>query len=177
MLALLPSAGAHKPRSSTDEITKKRSDTKRQGDVEQAAAFPTTPARATHIIEKPRAIRRNKDRRKTNEGKGERLEEEDTEEDEKEYEEDGVGTKRKLKAKGWRQKKAVIHPRVSAHARVADFPGQTFIVEHGELVCQTSRKRLIKDKKTTLVYHCKRIDTSCAGSGGVQEEGNEQVGV
>ena len=87
-----------------------------------------------NLLEKPRAIRRNKDRRKTEAGEGGGLEEEDNEEDE--YEEDGVGTKRKLKAKGWRQNKAVIHPWVSAQARVAEFPGQTFIEEHGELMGQ-----------------------------------------
>ena len=72
------------------------------------------------------------------------MEEEDNEEDEDECEEDGVGTKRKLKAKGWRQNKAVIHPRVSAQARVAEFPGQTFIEEHGEPMCQACQKRLTK---------------------------------
>ena len=62
MLAWLPSAGAPKPRSATNETTKKRRDDKRQRDVEQAAASPTTPARAAHI-EKPRAIRRHNGRR------------------------------------------------------------------------------------------------------------------
>ena len=84
MLAWLPSAGAHMPRSSTNETTKKRRDNKRQRDVEQAATSPTTPARAAHI-EKPRASRRNKDRRETKEGEGGGLEEEDNEEDEEEY--------------------------------------------------------------------------------------------
>ena len=174
MLAWLPSAGVHKPRSSANETMKKRRDDKRQRDVEQAAAFPTTPARAAHI-EKPRAIRRNKDRRKTKEGEGGGLEEEENEEDEEEYEEDGVGTKRKLKAKGWRSNKAVIHPRVSAQARVVEFPGQMFIEEHGELMCQACRKRLTKDRKTTLINHCKGVYH--VGSEGIQEEGYEQAGV
>ena len=69
MLAWLLSAGAHKPRSSTNDTTKKRGDDKRQRDVEQAAASPTAAARVAHT-EKPRAIRRNKDRRKTKEGEG-----------------------------------------------------------------------------------------------------------
>ena len=94
MLAWLPSAGAHKSRSSKNETTKKQRDNQRQRDVEQGADSPTAPARVAHI-EKPRAIRRNKDGRKTNEGEGGGLEEEDNEEDEKEYEEYGIGTKRK----------------------------------------------------------------------------------
>ena len=69
MLAWLPSAGAHKSRSSANATKIKRRDNKRQRDVEQAAASPTTPARAAHI-EKTTAIRRNKDRRKTKEGEG-----------------------------------------------------------------------------------------------------------
>ena len=64
------------------------------------------------------------------------MEGEGIEEDDEEYEEDGVGTKRKPKSKIWRQNKAVIHPRVSTQARVAEFAGQTFIEEHGELMCQ-----------------------------------------
>ena len=40
---------------------------------------------------------------------------------------------------------------------MAEFPGQTFIEEHGELMCQACRKRLTKDKKTTLANHCKGI--------------------
>ena len=87
-----------------------------------------------------------------------------------------MGTKRKLKAKRWRQNKAVIHPKISARARVAEFPGQTFIVEHGELVCQACQKRLTEDKKTTLGKPLQG-NTSFAGSGGVQEEQDEQAGV
>ena len=165
---------AHKPRSSTNETTKKRRDNKRQRDVEQAAASPSAPARAAHI-EKPRAIRRNEDRRKTKEGEGGGLEEQDNEEDEEEYDEDGVGKKRKLEAKGWKQNKVVIHPRVSAQARVAEFPGQTFIEKHGEFMCQAYRKRLTKDKKTTLVNHCKGIHHVQAVEAFKKKETNRQV--
>ena len=89
MLAWLPSAGAFKPRSATNETTKKRRDDKRQRDKEHAAASPKK------------------------EGKGGELEDEDNEEDEKAYKEDGMGTKRKLKAKRWTQNKAVTYPRIS----------------------------------------------------------------
>ena len=47
------------------------------------------------------------------EGEGGGLEDEDNEEDEKAYEEDGMGTKRKLEAKRWTQNKAVTYPRIS----------------------------------------------------------------
>ena len=52
------------------------------------------------------------------------------------------GNEAQMKAKRWRQNKAVIYPRIGAHARVAEFPGQTLIVEHGKLMCQTCRKHL-----------------------------------
>ena len=83
MLAWLPSAGAPKPRSATNKTPKKWRDGKRPRDVEPAAASPTTPTRAVHI-EKPRAIRRNNDRRKIKEGERGGLEDEDDEQDEKE---------------------------------------------------------------------------------------------
>ena len=86
-----------------------------------------------------------------------------------------MGTKRKLKAKIWRQNKAVIHPRVSAQAKVAEFSGQTFIEEHGELICQACRKRLVKGKKTTLVNHCKGIHHVQAVGAFKKKETSKQV--
>ena len=101
MLAWFSRAGAQKSTPSAKETAKKRRDTQRQTDVEQAAAAPKAPTRAKQI-EKQRRIRLHKDRRKT---KGEGLEEEEEEEEGEEGEEEevGVGTKHKLKKakKGW----------------------------------------------------------------------------
>ena len=175
MSAWLPSAGAHKPRSSTNETTKKRRDNKRQKDVEQAAASSTTPARAAHI-EKPRAIRRNKDRRKTKEGEGGGLEEEDNEENEEEYEEDGVGTKRKLKGKGWRQNKAVIHPRGQCSGQGGRVPWTDVYRGARRTHLPVLPKAFDQRQKNNLGKPLQG-NTSCADSGGVQEEGDEQAGV
>ena len=77
MLAWFPRAGAKTPGSSANETAKKRRDTKRQKEIEQAAASPTALTRAAHI-EKSRVIRLYKDRRKAKKkGRGKGLEEEE----------------------------------------------------------------------------------------------------
>ena len=58
---------------------------------------------------------------------------------------------------------------------MAEFPGQTLIEEHGKLMCQTCQKRLTKDKKTTLVNHCKGIHPVQAVEAFKKKETSKQV--
>ena len=97
------------------------------------------------------------------------------EEEEEESEEGRVGTKRALKAKGWRQHKVVLHPRVSVRQRLEEFPGQTPIETKGELMFQACRKRLSKDKKTTVANHCKRVPHVQAMEAFKKKETSKQV--
>ena len=63
----------------------------------------------------------------------------------------------------------------SGQGGLAEFPGQTFIEEHGELMYQFCRKRLTKDKKTTLVNHCKRIHHVQAVEAFKKKDASKQV--
>ena len=66
-------------------------------------------------------------------------------------------------------------PKGQSRQRLEEFPGQTLIEEKGELMCQTCRKRLSKDKKTTVANHCKGVQHVQAVEAFKKKETSKQV--
>ena len=101
---------------------------KRQQEVEEAAAYPTAPARAPHI-EKTRVIRLHKDRRKGAGGDREAEKEEEVGVDGKRNRHQLTGSK-KTQSKG----------RVSARQRIEQFPEESLEEVDGKIICRACQK-------------------------------------